>query len=143
MPQVGLTRLGAGHYGSIKPAVPKVVNAVIKAGQTLLSPIAAGNLGQGVKLEMHRDTAGRSIEKFEKLRLGVFQRGVRHVVDERDLDTLSARAITVGRCHRAQTVLARPKRRNSTSIYHQWHDLPPQATTTNYFPNLMLLPWPA
>src|SRR6267143_2242047 len=68
---------------------------------------------------MNRDVASRGVEQFEELQLGVFERRVRHVVNERDLD---GRAVAGS--DRAHAFFLRQAGWDSASIHYDWHVLP-------------------
>jgi hypothetical protein len=56
----------------------------------LLTSFGSREFRQRVKLNVHGDIAGGGIEELEELHFGVFERGVRHVVNQRDVDALSS-----------------------------------------------------
>ena len=84
--------------------------------QVLLAAFASGNPRQRIQLDTHRDVARHGVEKFEELHFSVFQRRVRHVVDERDPDALLLPVVIVERYHRLRTPCFCPARRNSASF---------------------------
>src|SRR5260370_25518050 len=102
----------------------------------LSCPIASWYLGQGVKLDPHRNIFGRSFEKFEELHLGPLERGVRHVVDERDVDALRRRLATVAE---AGSGSARPAARNPILFHYQRHEIAPGPTRPSPRPPPLVL----
>src|SRR5207302_2701481 len=68
---------------------------------------------------MNREVAGRGVEQFEELQLGVFESRVGHIVNERDLE---ARAVEGS--HRAHRFYLRQAGWDSASIHYDWH-VPP------------------
>jgi hypothetical protein len=55
----------------------------VEAVQVPLSAISPRNPGQRVQLEEHRNITRCDVQKIEKLQFSVFQRRVRHIIDER------------------------------------------------------------
>src|SRR5437016_514563 len=119
LPQVGLMRFGAGHDDPVKRAAQKVGNPKVEVAEMLHAPSASGNLGKGIKPEMHREVAGRGVEQFEELQLGVFKGRVGHIVNERDLE-----ARGVEGSDRADRSFLRQAGWNSASIHYDRHILP-------------------
>src|SRR2546427_304263 len=87
------------------------------ACQRMISNPARGEYTE--QLDTHGDVAYHGVKKFEKLHFGVFQRRVRHVVDERDFDALLLPVVIADRYHRRGTLSFGPARRNSASFYKQ------------------------
>src|SRR5438445_5507702 len=119
LPQVGLMRFSARHDDPVKPAAQKVINPKVEVAEMLHAPSASGNLGKGIKPEMHWEVAGRGVEQFEELQLGVFKSRVGHIVNERDLE-----ARGVEGSHRADGSFLCQARWNSASIHYDRHILP-------------------
>src|SRR2546426_10107056 len=99
-----------------------------------MSAIAPRNPRKRVKFKGDWNVAGRGVEKLEKLLFGIFQRGIRHVVDERNSDALCPHALTVRRSGCKHAVLACPKRRAFAAIYDEWHTTPPDPATSAVMP---------
>src|SRR3989442_10800264 len=119
LPQVGLMRFGARHDDPVKLAAQKVVNPKVEVAEMLHAPSASGNLGEGIKPEMHWEVAGRGVEQIEELQLGVFESRVGHVVNERDLE-----ARGVEGSDRADRSFLRQAGWNSPSIHYDGHVRP-------------------
>src|SRR5271157_4774279 len=96
----------------------------------LLYAFAARNTRQVVELHVDWNIARGCLQQCEKLRFGVVESGVGHVVDERDADATSCRR-TIARCRRRRWVGTRilpfqPMFRNAAAVYHQGHDGSPK-----------------
>src|SRR5579872_566346 len=68
----------------------------------------------------NRKIARSRIEQIEKLHLGIFERGVRHVVDERDAQPVTRVARERAAAQRHAFLLG-PPRRNPISCHHHRH----------------------
>src|SRR5271155_1733338 len=90
----------------------------------LLPSFGSWKFGQRIELYVHRDIAGGGVEKFEELQFGIFEGRVRHVVNQRDVDALRARAKTVGRFRRARSRPLRPSRGNTAAVNNYRHGSP-------------------
>ena len=127
--QVRLAWFSAGHDDAIKPAVQEILDAEIEVAQMLLSCIAPRKIGQRVKLQGNRGIAGSSIEEFEELHFGVFQRGVRHVVDQRD----SNGRHFPGVCGwGVRTIFPRQQIWNAPAVNYDRHFLSPKLIRTRF-----------
>src|ERR1700733_2180192 len=106
----------------------------------LLCPIATRNPGQRVEAEPDGNIAGGSLEKLHKLDLGIFQRGIRHVVNQRNLHTLLRGLVTYIQARRKRSL--RPSGRDTSSINQESHDVPPKLVIAVLTANLKLWPCP-
>src|SRR3989442_5418914 len=81
LPQVGLMRFSARHDDPVKLAAQKAVNPKVEVAEMLHAPSASGNLGQGIKPEMHWEVTGRGVEQSAEIPLGVFESRRGHLVN--------------------------------------------------------------
>jgi hypothetical protein len=87
----------------------------------LHSTIASRNTGERVQSQAYGNICRSRIQKLKKLRLGVFQRRVRHVVNKRDIDPIrTSTAIRNSSSMRALISLG-PMGWNSRFIHHYEH----------------------
>src|ERR1043166_1611271 len=86
--QVGRARLGTGDDQAVEAAVPQFFDRRIAQLDTLARGAGTGNHGQGKHREAGAALARSGVEQPDELPFGLFQRCVRHIVDEADLDRL-------------------------------------------------------
>ena len=86
VPQIGRPRLGPGHDQAVEMAVPQIIEAGIDTAHMAPARIRARDIGQRVERQAHHEAVSCAIEQAEKLPFGRFQRRVRHIVDEADVE---------------------------------------------------------
>ena len=108
-PEIVGEGFGPGDDEAVRPAAVNQVEWEVVLGESLLERLTALESGKPVARESHGRPAeflGSALEQFDELSLGLFERGVRHVVDERDLDH-RASAVAPAASRRAVTLRAK------------------------------------
>ena len=91
VPQVRREGLGPSHDEAVEVTVPQIPDGGINAAHMASARLRSRNVRQCVEPQPHHDAVGRRVEEGQKLPLRRFQRGVRHVVDQADVDTVRVR----------------------------------------------------
>ena len=116
--KVGAAGLGAGDDGAVESVAQKFSAAGIEIIQMLLARFVAGKIGQREKLQADGEVAGGFAEEFEELKFGVFERGIGHVVDQRDAQRCG---FGMRRLRGGEALGEFEKRRDSAPLDRDWH----------------------
>src|SRR2546425_6871362 len=107
-PPIGLihevlrSRLRSGHDEAVEMAVPELIDAGI-AAHIASAKIRSRNIWQCVERQSYHEAVGRRAKQRTKLTFGRFQRRVRHIVDEADIDALRVRFTELDRRRPVET----------------------------------------
>src|SRR5262249_55666604 len=92
-----------------------------------LARFTTRNTGQRVKRQTHQHAIRCRIQQCAELLLGRFERAVRHVVDQADVDALGVRFMKLDAWRLAKPVLVCRAVMTRLSVETDWHELPQTA----------------
>jgi hypothetical protein len=124
-----LEGFGARDDHAIEAAIQKIADSEIEIVEMPLARIASRKLRERVEFERKWNVAGGGFEKIEELDFGVFQSGVRHVVDQRDSESVRVVFPTAHGSRGARAHLPRQKIRNSPSVDCDRHPRSPKSSS--------------